>query len=122
MSTVSTRLPPSSSQRNFTVWPSSLTDSVTKLDGCFTYILATLDSMAVAKDPFAIKPLVAVEEADGPMAVATEEQAVRKIYVDDAELDGLEFDHGAMVNYDGPSLTGVWPVPARTAVTAGAGA
>lgn len=94
----------------------SLTDSVTKLDGCFTYILATIDSMAFAKDPFAIKPLVAVEEADGTMAVATEEQAVRKIYVDDADLAGK-----AMVNYDGPSLTGVWPVPARTAAIAGAG-
>ena len=78
----------------------SLSDSIDKLDGCFTYILATIDSMAFAKDRFAIKPLVAVEEAGGTMAVATEEQAVRKIYLDDVD----------MVNYDGPSLTGVWPV------------
>ena len=95
----------------------SLVDSVTKLDGCFTYILATIDSMAFAKDPFAIKPLVAVEESDGTMAVGTEEQAVRKIYVDDSALDEI-----GMVNYDGPSLTGVWPVPARAAAPAGVGA
>ncbi len=90
----------------------SLEDSVIKLDGCFTYILATIDSMAFAKDPFAIKPLVAVEEESGTLAVATEEQAVRKIYLDDVE----------MANYDGPSLTKVWSVRSMAgAGSAGAG-
>ncbi len=79
----------------------SLHYSIEQLDGCFTYILATPSSLAFAKDPFAIKPLVSVEEADGSVAVATEEQAVRKLYVEEV----------AVVNYDGPSMTHVWPVP-----------
>ena len=52
----------------------------------------------MAKDRLAIKPIVAVEE-DGVIALATEEQALRKLYPAEGEI----------VNYDGPSMTRVWP-------------
>ncbi len=82
----------------------SLTDalnlSISSLDGCFTYILATVDMIGFAKDKFAIKPLVAVNEAGGSVAIATEEQAIRKIYRDEVDV----------INYDGPMLSEIWAV------------
>ncbi len=75
--------------------------SKTKLDGCFTYILATDTIVGFAKDRFAIKPLVSVEETYGAVAVATEEQAIRRIF--DSEVE--------VINYDGPLLSATWPVP-----------
>lgn len=70
----------------------SLELSKTALDGCFTYILATEEMIGFAKDKFAIKPLVAVVEDSGTLALATEEQAIRRIYRDEVEV----------INYDGP--------------------
>jgi glutamate synthase domain-containing protein 1 len=82
----------------------SLTDSLelskTALDGCFTYMLSTIDMIGFAKDRFAIKPLVVVEEEGGSVAIGTEEQAIRKIYR--AEVD--------VINYDGPLQSTTWHV------------
>jgi glutamate synthase domain-containing protein 1 len=82
---------------------SSLTDALelskTALDGCFTYMLSTIDTIGFAKDRFAIKPLVVVEEG-GSVAIGTEEQAVRKIYRDEVEV----------INYDGPLQSTTWNV------------
>lgn len=80
----------------------SLENSKSALDGCFTYILATVDTISFAKDRFAIKPLVVVSEPNGTMAVATEEQAIRKIYPGEVDV----------VNYDGPSQSHVWEAAA----------
>ncbi|MGA7270998.1 MAG: hypothetical protein WB239_07985 [Acidimicrobiia bacterium] len=79
----------------------ALEKSKTALDGCFTYILATSDMIGFAKDKFAIKPLVVVEEEGGTIAIATEEQAIRKLYHDEVEV----------INYDGPLLSTTWRVP-----------
>lgn len=75
----------------------SLRTSLAELDGVFTYLLGTADGIGMAKDRFAMKPLAAVERADG-LALATEEQALRALYRDEIPV----------VNYDGPSLTAVW--------------
>lgn len=77
----------------------ALTKSVTSLDGVFTYLIATINQVGMAKDRLAIKPIVAVE-TDGSAAMATEEQALRRIYHDEAEV----------INYDGPGLVRVWNV------------
>jgi glutamate synthase domain-containing protein 1 len=63
---------------------SALERSVTELDGVFTYMLSTLDSMGSALDRLAIKPLV-VTETEGMVAAATEEQALRRIFPDEIE-------------------------------------
>lgn len=84
----------------------ALEQSKTALDGCFTYILATSDMIGFAKDKFAIKPLVVVEEDSGTIAIATEEQAIRKLYHDEVEV----------INYDGPLQSTTWQV--RTGVPA----
>lgn len=82
----------------------SLTASLSALDGVFTYLLGTPAAVGMAKDRFAMKPLVAVDAADG-FAFATEEQALRGIYDADQPV----------VNYDGPSMTRVWPaIPVAT--------
>jgi hypothetical protein len=80
----------------------SLELSKTALDGCFTYILSTIDTLGFAKDKLAIKPLVVVEEEGGSVAIGTEEQAIRKIYRDEVEV----------VNYDGPLQSTTWAVAA----------
>lgn len=85
----------------------SLRQSLEELDGVFTYLLATADSIGMAKDRWAIKPLVAVETAT-ETTLATEEQALRSLYVSET----------AVVNYDGPSLTKTWPVAERMGVSA----
>ncbi|HJM52267.1 MAG TPA: glutamine amidotransferase [Alphaproteobacteria bacterium] len=79
----------------------ALERSISEIDGVFTYLISNTESMGFAKDRWAIKPLVAVEEA-GEMAVATEEQAVRTVYPGDHVVD----------NYDGPSMTNTWPIAA----------
>ena len=81
--------------------------SMTALDGVFTYILATIDQVVFAKDRWAIKPLAVVEEESGGLAIATEEQALRRLFVDEMEV----------VNYDGPSQSHLWAVQ-RQAVPA----
>jgi methylamine---glutamate N-methyltransferase subunit A len=87
----------------------SLERSVSELDGVFTYLLATGDGIALAKDRWAIKPVVAVLGTDG-VAVATEEQSLRTLYQEEIEVEV----------HDGPSVVRVWsagaPVPMRMAV------
>ena len=77
----------------------ALSQSIREIDGVFTYLIADGRSIAFAKDRWAIKPLVAMGGLPD-IAVATEEQAVRRIYREE----------GAVLNYDGPSLTEAWPV------------
>ncbi len=77
----------------------ALSQSIREIDGVFTYLIADAESIAFAKDRWAIKPLVAMGELPD-IAVATEEQAVRRIYREEGEV----------MNYDGPSLTATWPV------------
>ncbi len=77
----------------------ALGQSIDDIDGVFTYLISDLDSIGFAKDRWAIKPLVAMGGGES-VAVATEEQAVRRIYT--AE--------GAVANYDGPAMTKIWDV------------
>lgn len=80
----------------------ALKKSITSIDGVFTYMIANTDGIGFAKDRFAMKPIVAIEQ-NGELAAATEEQAVRRVFADEAEV----------TNYDGPSLTGIWGVGNR---------
>lgn len=80
----------------------SLAKSQRELDGVFTYLLGTADGIGMAKDRWAIKPVAVVDEPDG-IAIATEEQALRSLYPGEI----------AVRNYDGPSMTAVWPAAVR---------
>jgi glutamate synthase domain-containing protein 1 len=80
---------------------SALERSVSELDGVFTYLLSTIDSMGAALDRLAIKPLV-VTETEGTMAAATEEQALRRIFPD--EIDTYHPHEGRAI---------VWPVAVK---------
>ncbi|MGB0507170.1 MAG: hypothetical protein ACPGGK_13320 [Pikeienuella sp.] len=84
----------------------ALKKSISSIDGVFTYMIANPDGIGFAKDRFAMKPLVAIEDGDS-LATATEEQAVRRVYADEADV----------INYDGPSLTGIWGVGNRRMAT-----
>jgi methylamine---glutamate N-methyltransferase subunit A len=53
--------------------------TITVLDGSFTYLVATGDSMGFARDQFALKPLM-ITETDEFVAVASEESALRKAF------------------------------------------
>lgn len=77
----------------------SLKKSQVDLDGVFTYLLGMPDGVGMAKDRWAIKPLAVVSEADG-VAIATEEQALRSLYVNEVDVR----------NYDGPLMTEVWRI------------
>lgn len=81
----------------------ALTKSISSIDGVFTYMIANPDGIGFAKDRFAMKPLV-VMNRDGDMAMATEEQAVRRVFADE----------GDVLNYDGPSMTALWGVGNRS--------
>lgn len=54
-------------------------DSVTELDGVFTYLVATENSLGMAKDTMAAKPMV-LYESDDFIAMASEEVAIRSIF------------------------------------------
>lgn len=82
----------------------ALTRSIKEIDGVFTYMIGMPGRIGWAKDRFAMKPLVVVDK-NGEIAAATEEQAVRRIHDD----DGVE-----VINYDGPSLHGIWGVGNRS--------
>ena len=56
----------------------SMLQSVDELDGVFTYLLATSDSLGMAKDTMAAKPMV-LFESDQLVALASEEVAIRTI-------------------------------------------
>lgn len=53
--------------------------SIEELDGVFTYIVATSDSLGMAKDVMAAKPMV-LYESDDCIALASEEVAIRSIF------------------------------------------
>jgi methylamine---glutamate N-methyltransferase subunit A len=81
----------------------ALTKSVSAIDGVFTFMIARPDGIGFAKDRFAMKPLVVIDQ-NGDLAAATEEQAVRRIFPNECDV----------INYDGPSLTGIWGVGNRS--------
>ena len=81
----------------------ALKKSITSIDGVFTFMIATTDGIGFAKDRFAMKPLVVIEQL-GELAAATEEQAVREVFADECEV----------INHDGPSLFGIWGVGNRS--------
>jgi glutamate synthase domain-containing protein 1 len=80
----------------------ALKESITSIDGVFTYLIADRDGIGFAKDRFAMKPLVVVTQG-AELAAATEEQAVRRVVPDEAEV----------INYDGPAITRIWGVGNR---------
>ena len=53
--------------------------SVTVLDGSFTYLVATADSIGYARDQFGTKPLI-IAETDDYVALASEEAALRQAF------------------------------------------
>ena len=57
----------------------AMTASVEELDGVFTYLVATSDSLGMAKDVMAAKPMV-LYESDQFIALASEEVAIRSIF------------------------------------------
>ncbi len=85
----------------------ALKKSIADIDGVFTYMISDEDGIGFAKDRFAMKPLVTVEK-NGELTAATEEQAVRRVLPEISDV----------VNYDGPSLSGIWLVEARYGVAA----
>ncbi len=61
--------------------------SIDDLDGVFTYIVATSDSLGMAKDVMAAKPMVLYEGNDF-IALASEEVAIRSIFPE--EIDTVD--------------------------------
>jgi methylamine---glutamate N-methyltransferase subunit A len=62
----------------------AIKDSLSDFDGVFTYVVVTKDSLGVAKDEMAAKPLV-LYESDDLVALASEEVAIRALI--DHEID-----------------------------------
>ncbi|MBU2980629.1 amidophosphoribosyltransferase [Lentibacter algarum] len=81
----------------------ALTKSIKSIDGVFTFMIARPDGIGFAKDRFAMKPLVVIDQ-NGDLAAATEEQAVRRVFSDECDV----------INHDGPSLTGIWGIGNRS--------
>ncbi|MBT7744563.1 MAG: glutamine amidotransferase [Alphaproteobacteria bacterium] len=94
----------SDQMKNGLTMEQALTKSITSIDGVFTYMIAQPDGIGFAKDRFAMKPLVTVQN-NGELAAATEEQAVRRVVPDESDI----------INYDGPSMTAIWGVGNRRA-------
>jgi glutamate synthase domain-containing protein 1 len=57
----------------------SMKESIEELDGVFTYLVATSDSLGMAKDVMAAKPMV-LYESDRFIALASEEVAIRSVF------------------------------------------
>jgi glutamate synthase domain-containing protein 1 len=57
----------------------AMTESIEELDGVFTYLVATSDSLGMAKDVMAAKPMV-LYESDDFIALASEEVAIRSVF------------------------------------------
>jgi glutamate synthase domain-containing protein 1 len=57
----------------------AMKDSIEQLDGVFTYLVATADSLGMAKDVMAAKPMV-LYESDDFIALASEEVAIRSVF------------------------------------------
>ena len=64
--------------RNGASLEEGMKESLTGLDGVFTYFVATKDSLGMAKDTMAAKPLV-LYESDNLVAMGSEEIAIRSI-------------------------------------------
>ena len=64
--------------RNGATLEEGMKESLTGLDGVFTYFVATSDSLGMAKDTMAAKPLV-LYESDDLVAMGSEEIAIRSI-------------------------------------------
>jgi methylamine---glutamate N-methyltransferase subunit A len=94
----------SDQMKNGLTMEQALTKSISSIDGVFTYMIAQPDGIGFAKDRFAMKPLVTVQN-NGELAAATEEQAVRRVVPDESDI----------INYDGPSMTDIWGVGNRRA-------
>ena len=58
--------------------------SIGELDGVFTYLVATSDSLGMAKDTMAAKPMV-LYQSDTFIGVASEEVAIRSIFRDEID-------------------------------------
>ncbi len=58
--------------------------SVRELDGVFTYLVATADSLGMAKDSMAAKPMV-LYESESFVGLASEEVAIRSVFRDEIE-------------------------------------
>jgi len=56
----------------------AMRQSIDEIDGVFTYLVATSDSLGMAKDSMAAKPMV-LFESDNLVAMASEEVAIRQI-------------------------------------------
>lgn len=81
----------------------ALEASIGEIDGVFTYMISQAGQIGFAKDRFAMKPLVVIDQS-GQISAATEEQALRCICPD----EGIK-----VINHDGPSLRGIWGVGNR---------
>lgn len=57
----------------------AMRESIDRFDGVFTYLVATSDSLGMAKDVMAAKPMVLYESAEF-IALASEEVAIRSIF------------------------------------------
>ena len=64
--------------RNGATLEEGMKDSLSGLDGVFTYFVATKDSLGMAKDTMAAKPLV-LYESDDLVAMGSEEISIRSI-------------------------------------------
>ena len=56
----------------------AMTDSISDLDGAFTYLVASTDGLGIVRDRHGFKPLM-VAETDDFIAAATEEVALRRV-------------------------------------------
>jgi len=57
----------------------AMKESISDLDGVFTYLVATGDALGMAKDTMAAKPMV-LYESDDFIAMASEEVAIRSVF------------------------------------------
>ncbi len=57
----------------------AMTDSLSELDGVFTYVVTTSDQLGMAKDTMAAKPMVLYED-ESTVVLASEEVAIRSIF------------------------------------------
>lgn len=57
----------------------AMRESIQELDGVFTYLVATADSLGMAKDTMAAKPMV-LYESDDFIGLASEEVAIRSVF------------------------------------------
>ena len=68
----------SSKMRSGASLQDGMNDSLKELDGVFTYLVATKDSLGMAKDTMAAKPMV-LYESDDLVAMGSEEIAIRTL-------------------------------------------